>query len=91
MPDAEFKKVLEGVPGLKELVNEHHGREDKTTKLLLMEFALYGLAEYSQISKNNIVNGLQFKDRISGMFSLPTEEESGDEDEDALGGTMNQL
>ncbi|HOO08660.1 MAG TPA: sigma 54-interacting transcriptional regulator [Cyclobacteriaceae bacterium] len=91
MPDAEFKKVLEGVPGLKELVNEHHGREDKTTKLLLMEFALYGLAEYSQISKNNIVNGLQFKDLLSGMFSLPTEEESGDEDEDALGGTMNQL
>ena len=52
-----------------------------------MEFALYGAGrEYSQISKNNIVNRLQFKDLLSGMFSLPTEEESRDEDEDALGG-----
>ncbi|GAB1444408.1 MAG: magnesium chelatase [Cyclobacteriaceae bacterium] len=89
MPEAEYKKLLDSVPGLKELVDEHHGGEDKTTKLLMMEFALHGLAEYSQISKNNLVKGLQFKDLLSGMFSIPTEEENEDEDDGTLGGMMN--
>lgn len=89
MPEAEYKKLLDSVPGLKELVDEHHGGEDKTTKLLMMEFALHGLAEYSQISKNNLVKGLQFKDLLSGMFSIPTEQENEDEDDGTLGGMMN--
>lgn len=89
IPEVEYQKLLESVPGLKELVNEHHSAENKTTKLLLMEFALHGLAEYSQISKNNLVKGLQFKDLLSGMFSLPTEEENDKEDDGPLGGMMN--
>ncbi len=89
MPETEYKKLLDSVPGLKELIEEHHSAEDKTTKLLLMEFALHGLAEYSQISKNNLVKGLQFKDLLSGMFSIPTEEESEDEDDSTLGGMIN--
>ena len=53
MSEADYKKSIESVPGLTELVKEHHGSENKATQLLLMEFALHGLAEYSQISKNN--------------------------------------
>lgn len=91
MPEAEYKKSLEAVPGLKDLITELHGSHDSPTKLLLMEFALHGLAEYSQLSKNNLVKGLQFKDLLSGMFSLPTEpEEEDDEEEDGnIGGMMN--
>ncbi|HCM74746.1 MAG TPA: magnesium chelatase [Cytophagales bacterium] len=88
MSEADYKKSIESVPGLTELVKEHHGSENKATQLLLMEFALHGLAEYSQISKNNLVKGFQFKDLLSGMFSLPAEEEN-DEDEDNFGGMMN--
>ncbi len=90
MPEADYKKSLERVPGLTNLVNELHGAHDRFTKLLLMEFALHGLAEYSQLSKNNLVKGLQFKDLLSGMFSLPAEPEEEDDDEDGnLGGMMN--
>lgn len=92
MSDAEYKRLLETVPGLKNLITELHGNQDGLTKLLLMEFALHGLAEYSQLSKSNLVKGLQFKDLLSGMFSLPTGKEEGDEedeDDDSYGGTMN--
>jgi magnesium chelatase subunit I len=78
MPHDEFEKTLKQVPGLAELVNEFHRNQDAATKVFLMEFALHGLAEYSQISKNNLTAGLQFKDLLSGMFTLP---KPGDEDE----------
>lgn len=89
MPDSAYKKALESVPGLKNLINDHHHKEDPNARLLLMEFALYGLAEYSQISKNNLVKGLQFKDLLSGMFSLPTNEEKDEDEDSSLGGMMN--
>jgi magnesium chelatase subunit I len=43
-----------------------------------MEFALHGLAEYSQLSKKQLSSGLQFKDLLSSMFSMP----DMDDDED---------
>lgn len=91
MTNADYKKSLESVPGLKDLINDLHKGQDATSKLLLMEFALHGLAEYSQLSKNNLVKGLQFKDLLSGMFSLPAEDVDDDEDDDdnSLGGMMN--
>ncbi|MGE0588861.1 MAG: magnesium chelatase [Cyclobacteriaceae bacterium] len=91
MTNADYKKSLESVPGLKELVNELHKGQETTSKLLLMEFALHGLAEYSQLSKNNLVKGLQFKDLLSGMFSLPADDVDEDEEDDdnSLGGMMN--
>ncbi|MCB0487273.1 MAG: magnesium chelatase [Cyclobacteriaceae bacterium] len=91
MTNADYKKSLESVPGLKELINDLHKGQDATSKLLLMEFALHGLAEYSQLSKNNLVKGLQFKDLLSGMFSLPADDVDEDEEDDdnSLGGMMN--
>ena len=89
MPNTGHRKALESVPGLKELVRELHKVQDEGTQLLLMEFALHGLAEYSQISKSNLVSGMQFKDLLSGMFSLPPQEENEDEDDDQDRGMMN--
>lgn len=74
----DYEKVLKSVPGLPELINEYHKSQETPAKLFLMEFALHGLAEYSLISKHNLANGLQFKDLLSGMFSLP---KTGDDDE----------
>ena len=56
----------------------------------LMEFALHGLAEFSLISKHHLSAGLQFKDLLSSMFTLPRgghrEEEEEDDDDEAIGG-----
>jgi magnesium chelatase subunit I len=84
MNQREFDKNLKGVPGLADLVNEFHKKEDEGVKVLLMEFALHGLSEYSLISKHNLTAGLQFKDLLSGMFTLPkpgSDEDDDDEDE----------
>jgi magnesium chelatase subunit I len=55
-----------------------------------MEFALHGLAEYSLISKHNLTTGHQFKDLLSGMFTLPRSgeeyDDDGDHDDEAAGG-----
>jgi magnesium chelatase subunit I len=66
----DYKKSLESVPGLKDLVNNQHSSLDASTRLFLMEFALHGLAEYSVLSKNRLEKGLQFKDLLSSMFSM---------------------
>jgi magnesium chelatase subunit I len=82
MTQKEFEAQINTVPGLQELIQEFHKGQDTTTKLFLMEFALHGLAEYSLISKHNLSAGLQFKDLLSSMFTLPRPGADEDEDED---------
>ena len=45
----------------------------------MMEFALHGMAEFSQISKHRLESGIQFKDLMGSMFNMAPGE---DEDED---------
>jgi len=82
LTNQEYEKCLKGVPGLSELINEFHKGHEVNAKLLLMEFALHGLAEYSLISKHNLTNGLQFKDLLSSMFTMPGSTPGAAEDED---------
>jgi len=74
----EYLEALDSVPGLNDLIEQHHKEADKGTKQFLMEFALHGLAEYSMLSKHNLSEGLQFKDLLSSMFTMP----GADDDED---------
>jgi len=71
----EYKKTLSSVPGLKELIDTYQKDKSEEEKLFLMEFALYGLAEYSMLSKHELETGAQFKDLLSAMFSMPTMED----------------
>lgn len=48
-----------------------------------MEFALHGLAEYSQLSKKLLDTGMQFKDLFSSMFDMEAPDED-DFDEENL-------
>jgi magnesium chelatase subunit I len=85
--DQLYASALNSVPGLKELVNEFHKKQDSAFKLFLMEFALHGLAEYSLISKHYISSGIQFKDLLSSMFSMPKGlDDSTEEDDEMAGG-----
>jgi magnesium chelatase subunit I len=83
---AEYENLLKSIPGLLDLVNEFHKNKDPQSKIFLMEFALHGIAEYSLISKHNLTAGLQFKDLLSGMFTLPRPDQEQDEDDDVAGG-----
>lgn len=76
---ADYEKELMQIPGLEQLVADQHGKQTKEFKLFLMEFALHGLAEYSMLSKHKLERGMQFKDLLSSMFSMP---EGDDQQED---------
>ncbi len=82
LPNAVYESTLKKVPGLADLVKEFHRGLDAPTQLFLMEFALHGLAEYSLLSKHNLSAGLQFKDLLSSMFTLPTPGERDEDDDD---------
>jgi magnesium chelatase subunit I len=88
LSNQEYEQSLRKVPGLLDLVNEFHKAQDPATKLFLMEFALHGLSEYSLLSKHNLTAGLQFKDLLSSMFTLPKPggDEDDIEDDESLGG-----
>lgn len=68
IPDQEYEKLLLSVPGLQELVDKIN--ISPAEKLVYMEFALHGLAEFSQLSKHRLDKGVQFKDLMSSMFDL---------------------
>ncbi|WP_439881604.1 sigma 54-interacting transcriptional regulator [Pontibacter sp. MBLB2868] len=80
--DEAYKKGLQKVPGLQKLVEKFCPEAKGDEKYFMMEFALHGLAEHSQLSKNRLSTGLQFKDLLSGMFTMPSFGDEDDEDED---------
>lgn len=77
--DKEYKTLLHQVPGLESIVTKQVKALPEREKEFFMEFALHGLAEYSQLSKKMLDTGMQFKDLFSSMFDMGT---PGDEDFD---------
>ncbi|PAW95522.1 magnesium chelatase [Mucilaginibacter sp. MD40] len=78
LPLEQYKKLLNSVPGLKNLVKTFHPRLSENQHLLLMEFVLHGLAEFSQLNKGFLDNGFAFSDMFNSLFNL----EPDDDDED---------
>ena len=76
----EYKKKLKLIPGLYDVVNKHFPKENPETKILLMEFVLFGLSEHSLLSRYRLENGIQFKDMLSTMFTMPADDYSEDDD-----------
>lgn len=81
MPVQEYQKMLANVPGLESLIKNYISTNDPSARFLYMEFALHGLAEFSQLSKHKLEKGIQFEDLMSSMFNnLSGTEEEADED-----------
>lgn len=74
----EYQKKLNHVQGLKDLVLKYQVKATGKDQLLFMEFVLHGLAEYSLLSKSKLESGVQFKDMLSSMFTMGSEEAEGD-------------
>src|SRR5476651_1786219 len=81
LPLAEYKKALGEVAGLKDLVKRIHPKLAESQQLLLMEFVLHGLAEFSQLNKGFLDNGFAFSDMFNSLFNLqPDDEDDIDDD-----------
>ncbi|MEJ2544100.1 MAG: hypothetical protein P8Y99_08530 [Calditrichaceae bacterium] len=74
----DYEATLHKIPGLAELIKKMHPKASKEEQLLLMEFVLHGLAEYSFLSKYPLETGIEFKDMMSSMLT----EADDDEDDD---------
>jgi magnesium chelatase subunit I len=82
LPIAEYKKLLNGVPGLKGIVKTFHPRLSENQQYLLMEFILHGLAEFSQLNKGFLDNGFAFSDMFNSLFNLEPDDDDLDIDDD---------
>ena len=69
--EKEYRKELKNIPGLEKLVDKFQKTSHEGFKHFLMEFALFGLAEYSVLSKHQLEQGMQFKDLFTSMFNMP--------------------
>jgi magnesium chelatase subunit I len=79
-PVNAYHQALHQVPGLEDLVRHYHPKAEKEETYFLMEFALHGLAEFSQLSKHLLTTGIQFKDLLSSMFTMPRPDAEEEED-----------
>jgi magnesium chelatase subunit I len=78
----EYKKALNGVPGLKAVIKKFHPSLTENQQLILMEFVLHGLAEFSQLSKGFLDNGFAFSDMFNSLFNLQPDDDDLDLDDD---------
>jgi len=77
--EVTYKKKLDAVPGLADLVKTAKTKNNDWDAYFMMEFALHGMAEYSLLSKHQLISGTGFKDLLSSMIDL---ESPAEEDED---------
>jgi magnesium chelatase subunit I len=80
LTNAQYKKELMQVAGLADLVKKFHPKLSANQTLLLMEFVLHGLAEYSQLNKKFLESGFGFSDMFDSLFN--TDDRDEDEDTD---------
>jgi magnesium chelatase subunit I len=67
--DKTFSSALRVVEGLEELVSKHHPTLKGADKIIMMEFALHGLAEHSLVSKKKVADGINFKDLFGSLLN----------------------
>lgn len=81
LSENDYKELLNSVPGLRDIIKQFHPTLIDTQQLLLMEFLLHGLSEFSQVSKSYLDNGYAFKDMLGSLFNSSfADDEEEDED-----------
>ncbi|MBT8298552.1 MAG: AAA family ATPase [Maribacter sp.] len=67
--DAEYKRALDGVPPLNQLIRAYHPDVLKTDSYFLKELLLWGLVAHKKLSKHRFSEGIQFKDLYGSFIS----------------------
>jgi magnesium chelatase subunit I len=79
--NSDYEKTLKNVPGLYDIVKKYHPKAGNEEQILLMEFLLHGLSEYSLLSKFRLEYGVQFKDMLSSMFTMTSDDDDEEIDQ----------
>ncbi|RZJ66156.1 MAG: magnesium chelatase [Flavobacterium sp.] len=67
--DAEYKKQLDEIAPLNDLIKKYQPDTPKEDIYFLKEFVLWGLVEYNKLSKDRFTDGFQFKDLYGSYIS----------------------
>jgi magnesium chelatase subunit I len=70
----EYATILYAIPTLSELVKKYCPGISEQDHLLMMEFVLHGLAEYSVIGKTVMDSSIEFSDVVNSIFSPDDDE-----------------
>ena len=83
LSDTDYKSLLSKIPQLENVVKKFQPSMNGNSRLILMEFLLFGLSEYSLLSRSKIEDGIQFSDMLSSMFTMPAKEDLEDKDDES--------
>lgn len=75
---AEKKKTLNSIPYLKDIAIEYSNFEKEEELYLAMELILYGLSEFSLLSRFETEDNIDFKDILKSIFSEVNFEDDND-------------
>ena len=67
--DEEYKRTLDGIPELNQLLKEHQPDYLKKDVYFLKEILLWGLVAHKKLNKNRFEEGYQFKDLYSSFMN----------------------
>eukprot|EP00903_Cladosiphon_okamuranus_P000091 g91.t1 len=66
--DADYRKALDGVAGLKKLVDATVNNLNEDERYLYMELVVHGLAEFDILNKDILESSLTFRDLLANML-----------------------
>jgi len=69
LTDEEYKKKLDEVEPLNELIKKYQPEMDQIDTYFLKEFLLWGLVEFKKLSKQRYTKGIQFNDLYGSYIS----------------------
>ncbi len=75
----DYEKAIKAVPGISEVVKNYIKPVEKREILLMQEFILHGLAEFSQLSKKKLETTMRFSDLVGSIFTNENEAEEEDD------------
>lgn len=78
--NAEYARCLQQIKNLNTIVKQFHPLVSGEEQLVYMEFLLHGLAEYSQIGKQQLETGITFKDMLGSIFTSSSKDDDDDDD-----------
>jgi len=67
--DAEYKRALDSIPPLNQLINKFAPKITKTDSYFLKELLLWGLVSNKKLSRHRFSEGFQFKDLYGSFIS----------------------
>ncbi|CAM4021584.1 hypothetical protein [Gillisia limnaea] len=69
LTEKEYKKKLDSVPPLNDLIKKYQSDVSKEDSYFLKEFLLWGLVEHKKLNKYRSAGGVQFKDLYGSYIS----------------------